>query len=120
MGDEAGFPDEWPSTKVAISEPFYMGRFEVTCRQFSCFDPDHFNAYHDQRHKDHTKPGYAANDPTRPVIRVSWDQAMAFCDWLTDKTGCVCTLPTEAQWEWACRAGTDTPFHYVEEASPTD
>jgi formylglycine-generating enzyme required for sulfatase activity len=43
---------------------------------------------------------------------VSWDEALAFCDWLKQRAGTACTLPTEAQWEWACRAGAETPFFY--------
>jgi formylglycine-generating enzyme required for sulfatase activity len=52
------------------------------------------------------------DNPEFPIIRVSWDEAMAFCQWLSKKTGKNVTLPTEAQWEWACRAGTNTPFWY--------
>jgi formylglycine-generating enzyme required for sulfatase activity len=89
-----------------------MGRFEVTCAQYRCFDPRHSNGYHDQRHKDHTTPGYPADGPNKPVIRVTWQEALAFCGWLSEKTGQKCTLPTEAQWEWACRAGRSAPFHY--------
>jgi len=46
------------------------------------------------------------------VVRVTWKQAMAFCRWLSETTGQEFTLPTEAQWEWAARAGTATPFYY--------
>jgi formylglycine-generating enzyme required for sulfatase activity len=56
--------------------------------------------------------GFYVNGPEQPVVRVSWDGAMAFCAWLSAKTGEHFTLPTEAQWEYACRAGTATPFFY--------
>jgi formylglycine-generating enzyme required for sulfatase activity len=50
------------------------------------------------------------NGPSQPVVRVSWQQAMEFCRWLSQKTGERFTLATEAQWEYACRAGTAGPF----------
>ncbi|MHC4273660.1 MAG: SUMF1/EgtB/PvdO family nonheme iron enzyme, partial [Planctomycetota bacterium] len=112
MGSDGGGADEAPRSVVRVEEPFYMGTVEVTCAQYGRFDPDHFNGYHDQRHKDHTRPGYLAHGTHRPVIRISWQEAMAFCDWLAEQTGYRCTLPTEAEWEWACRAGTDTPFFF--------
>jgi formylglycine-generating enzyme required for sulfatase activity len=109
LGEADGFADEAPLARIAIESPFYFGAFEVTREQFSRFDPKHHNGYHDQNHKDHTTPGYPANGPQRPVIRISWSRAVAFCDWLSAETGLECTLPTEAEWEWACRAGTETP-----------
>ena len=112
MGSLKGPCDLTPLTRVKIRSPFWMGVLEVTNRQFHAFDPSHDNGYFDQHHKDHTTPGYSAHGPDQPVIRVSWTQAMAFCRWLSDKTGRQFTLPTEAQWEWACRAGTATPLNY--------
>ncbi|MCX7045050.1 MAG: formylglycine-generating enzyme family protein, partial [Candidatus Sumerlaeota bacterium] len=76
------------------------------------FDPLHDNRFIDQQSKDHTTPGYPINGPSFPVVRISWREAMAYCEWLSKKTGGHFTLPTEAQWEWACRAGTDTPLSY--------
>ena len=56
--------------------------------------------------------GWPLNAPDQPVVRVSWDQAQAFCRWLSAKTGLSFHLPTESQWEYACRAGTPTPFFF--------
>jgi formylglycine-generating enzyme required for sulfatase activity len=56
--------------------------------------------------------------PRRPVERVSWEQAMEFCHRLSQRTGLPFTLPSEAQWEYACRAGTTTPFHFGATLTP--
>ena len=52
--------------------------------QFGRFDPTHHNGFHNQNHKDHTTPGYPANAPKRPAIRMTWLEAVAFCERLTD------------------------------------
>ncbi len=112
MGSTDGCADEWPLTRIAITEPFWMGVTEVTLGQYHRFDPGHKNGFINQHHKDHTTPGYPVSTPEHPVIRVTWKQAMMFCKWLGAKTGLKVTLPTEAQWEWACRAGSNAPFWY--------
>ncbi len=108
----AGAADEWPKTAVAIDKPFWLGVTEITNRQYACFDPAHRSGYQDQHSKDHTTPGYSAEGPDDPAIRITWKEALAFCGWLGAKCGGASSLPTEAQWEWACRAGADTPFSY--------
>jgi formylglycine-generating enzyme required for sulfatase activity len=110
MGDAQGFPDEQAQAVVSIDRPFYLGRLEVTNEQYACFDRRHDSAYIEGRGKDRTTRGTPANRPDQPVIRISWNEALAFCEWLTHKSGARCTLPTEAQWEWACRAGAAGPF----------
>ncbi len=112
MGNSAGTPDENARTSVKIEKPFWLSVNEVTLGQFQRFDEQHKSQILDQQHKDHTTPGYPVNDPTHPAIRVSWKEAVAFCEWLGKNSGEKCVLPTEAQWEWACRAGTDTPLNY--------
>lgn len=112
MGSNMGAADAQPASKVTVDKEFWMGEIEVTNEQFNIFFPDHNSRYMDEQWKDHVDPGYPAFLPQMPVIRISWHEAMAFCQALSQKSGLNVTLPTEAQWEWACRAGTDTDFWY--------
>ena len=112
MGSYSGNPDNAPACKVRIGKSFWMGEAEVTNAQFCALFPEHDSRYVDQFWKDHTRPGYPANLPQQPVIRVSWNEAMEYCRKLSEATGLNITLPTEAQWEWACRAGSDADFWF--------
>jgi len=112
MGSQAGYADEAPRAVTTIAKAFYMGATEVTNKQYKAFDPKHDTRYLSENGKDHAVPGYIANHADQPVARVSWAEAMAFCAWLSKKTGKTVTLPTEAQWEWAARAGSDKQFFY--------
>jgi formylglycine-generating enzyme required for sulfatase activity len=112
MGSLDGAPDERPRAVVRIAQPFWMARTEITNAQYALFDPEHDTRYIDMHYMDRVTPGYIANHPDQPVARVSWQEAMRFCEWLTGKAGMPAALPTEAQWEWAARAGSDTQFFY--------
>ena len=114
MGDTAGHHDERPLARVRIARPFWIGRFEVTNEQYARFDPSHDSKY---EHKgswmfNEWDLGWDLNRPRQPVVRVSWKEAAAFCRWLSNRIGQQVSLPTEAQWEWACRAGTGGPLYY--------
>ncbi|HEY9618945.1 MAG TPA: formylglycine-generating enzyme family protein [Crinalium sp.] len=105
--EEGASDDETPQHPVKVPE-FWMGKFAVTQAQWSQvaglpevkldLDPD---------------PSYFKG-AKRPVEQVSWDEAVEFCDRLSRKTGKPYRLPTEAEWEYACRAGTTKPFHFGE------
>ncbi len=112
MGTNDGYEDEAPARVVQIKKPFYMGQFEITNAQYAKFDPSHNSGHYDRQMRDHINRGYPANTPDQPVVRVNWNQAVAYCDWLTKKFGVKFSLPNEPQWEWAARAGTNTPFWF--------
>ena len=114
MGNHDGSADEQPVSRVRIPEAFWMARCEINNAQFACFNPAHDSRVEDKNTYQFGIHGYPANEPAQPVVRVSWQEAMAFCRWLGARTGQRFTLPTEAQWEWACRAGASTPFSFGE------
>jgi formylglycine-generating enzyme required for sulfatase activity len=111
MGDSSGDPGP---KRVTIDKPFWMGRVELSNEQYARFDPKHDSRIErgDFLQFEVIERGYPANSPKQPVVRVSWNAAVAFCRWLSEKTGEKCGLPTEAQWEYACRAGTATPLWF--------
>ena len=112
MGEQGTRPDEQPQCSVKIDKPFWMGKFEITNQQYALFDPKHDSRYVSWFNKDQNRRGEPVNLPAQPVVRLSWRQAVDFTEWLSGKAGRRFSLPTEAQWEYACRAGTDTPMNY--------
>lgn len=112
MGSNVGESDHAPEFKTEVKKAFWMAETEVTNEQFCALFPEHNSRIIGQFWKDHTTAGYPANKPQQPVIRVSWEEAMEYCKKLGEKTGFRMTLPTEVQWEWAAKAGSDDNFWY--------
>ena len=117
--------DEGPQTAVTIDRGFWMGKYEVTQGEYQAVtggNPSWFNG-------DRTWAGYGdyGVDLNRPVEWVSWEDATNYCGQLTERertagripTNCVCRLPTEAEWEYACRAWTSTRFSYGDDPGHT-
>ncbi|MDP6526298.1 MAG: SUMF1/EgtB/PvdO family nonheme iron enzyme [Kiritimatiellia bacterium] len=105
MGDIAGAADEHPPCEVKIGRPFWIAKGVILNREYALFDAEHDSGYLDLGGKDQSRRGNPLNKPEQRVIRVSWERAMAFCEWLSKKTGKRFSLPTEAQWEYVARAG---------------
>ncbi len=80
---------------ATIAKPFWIGKTEVSLEQFRQFRAEYKNGWYDMHYKDQVKPGYNMNFPKLPVIRVSWNEATRFCQWLSKKTGLKVSLPTE-------------------------
>lgn len=134
----AALADEAPAHRVRITRPFYLGRTEVTVGQFRCFversgyvpeseadgtggygyDPRYDPAASprgdafDGRHPRYSwrNPGFPQTDD-HPVVNVTWQDAQALARWLSAQEGRRYRLPTEAEWEYACRAGSRSRYH---------
>ncbi|MEM8505837.1 MAG: formylglycine-generating enzyme family protein [Cyanobacteria bacterium P01_D01_bin.1] len=100
-----GDKDEYPQHRVSI-KPFLMAKHQVTQAQWRAV----VNLPKVERDLNLNPSRFEGND--RPVERVSWDDAVEFCKRLSTYAGREYRLPTEAEWEYACRAGTTTPFHF--------
>ena len=108
-GESPVDPDESPQFTARV-DPFWMAACEITNAQFALFDASHDSRFMDTYWKDRVGPGFPLNQSEQPVVRVSWREAYLFCEWLSQVTGERFRLPTEADWEYACRAGSDGPF----------
>ena len=102
MGARNGDRDEKPEHRVRITRSFYMAATEVTNEQYEKFDPEHEEL--------RGRKGFSSGDREAAVF-VSWHDAVAFCEWLSEREGRPYRLPTEAEWEYACRAGTSGAYH---------
>ncbi len=133
--EEAGRESNETQHEVEITKPYYIGQCEVSRRQF-----EHFvkaTKYKPEAERDKRLPGIVKlknrltratgrtwRDPgfaqggDHPVVCVTWADANAFCQWLTKRAGgMTISLPTEAQWEYACRQGKQTRFSFGDEAT---
>ncbi|MFM7887978.1 MAG: formylglycine-generating enzyme family protein, partial [Pseudanabaena sp.] len=104
------YTDELPRHLVTV-QSFFMGKYPITQAQWRSVA-----AYPKIERDLKPDPSYFKGD-NRPVEQVNWDDATEFCQRLSQHTGRTYRLPSEAEWEYACRAGTTTPFHFGETLS---
>ena len=119
-------PDESPQHKVRI-EPFWMGKCEVTWNEYDLFMyPDEERKFREEYGTYTNAVSDAVSRPTKPYVEMSFGMgkdgypaismtqhaANTYCKWLSAKTGHFYRLPTEAEWEYACRAGTTTAYSF--------
>lgn len=102
MGSDKGEDDEKPARKVTLTKPFYIGKFEVTQEQWQAVMGENPSQFRGAKH---------------PVDGVSWDDSQVFLQRLSEKlAGGTVRLPTEAEWEYTCRAGSSTAYSHGEDA----
>ncbi len=109
--ESGGINNEKPQHSVTI-QPFLIGKYPITQAQWKAV------AAFDKVNRDIELEPSHFKGADKPVEQVSWYDAVEFCDRLSRKTGREYRLPTEAEWEYACRAGTTTPFHFGETITP--
>jgi formylglycine-generating enzyme required for sulfatase activity len=102
--EEGRYKTEGPQHSVTVKS-FCMGRYPITQAQYEAITGKNPSAFKE-------------NGANRPVESVSWHDAVAFCEQLSAKTGRTYRLPSEAEWEYACRAGTSTPYHFGTQLTP--
>jgi formylglycine-generating enzyme required for sulfatase activity len=112
LEDKEGWSDKRCGRRFVLESPLWMGAYEITNAQFRLFAPEHSPRYYQKRHASQDDQGLPLDRPRQPVVRVSWEEAMAFCQWLRQQTGLAFDLPTEEEWEYAARAGSNTPFFF--------
>lgn len=100
---------ELPRHRVCV-DGFWMGKYEVTNAQYRRFKSDHDSKSY---------KGHSLNDDKQPVVEVSCEDAIAYVEWLSSKSGKRFRLPSEAEWEYACRAGTSTVCFWGDDVSIT-
>lgn len=107
--EEERFEDEGPQHQVQIDEPYALAKYPVTFEEYDAFCAATGREKPDDR-------GWGRG--RRPVINVSWEDATAYCEWLSEQTGEAYRLPSEAEWEYACRAGTTTRYWWGDDWDP--
>ena len=138
MGSPPDEPDrsdnEGPQHRVTIASRFAIGRYPIAVGQYSRFvektqrQQGKIKEWSDgflgigkgwkDGERDWKNPGFAQTNQ-HPVVAISWQDAAAYCEWLSRDTGQPYRLPSEAEWEYACRAGTTTPFSFGPTISPS-
>ena len=107
--EEGRLADEGPQHRVTIAKPFYIGKYEVTNAQFRRFEPRHNSRWYEEYGKR-----IDLNSDEQPAVMIHWKHTEWFCDWLNEqiKGQFVARLPSEAEWEYVARAGTDTRYSF--------
>ena len=104
LSEPGRWEDEGPRHEVRIARPLAVGRYEVTFAEW--------DACRRAGRCSHSPADEGWGRGGRPAINVSWKDANVYVDWLSEKTGKPYRLPSEAEWEYAARAKTDSPYYW--------